>query len=293
MRLLLSTILSWATTDCNFPSSNLWTSTFNNYYGCFVQRSTTSGNLLPKENLKKTLDACDRALALDLAKKKVLDFVESRMSYNFPNLSTIIGSVVAAKLMGTAGGLSAFAKILACNVQLLGVKKKTLAGFSIASSHMHVGFLEQKEIFHSKPPLRMCACRLLAVKSTLATRVNSIRGEPMGRNGRTLRDAILKKNSEPKQRRGGRSLRKMKERYVVTNMRMLANMMQFGIPEESSLNDGLREGYGMLDQAVSGKLQVSIGQGRLAEKVANKFKEQCLTYCMFVCASTTRLSQHL
>ncbi|KAF9599573.1 hypothetical protein IFM89_039485 [Coptis chinensis] len=71
-----------------------------------VTASTTSGKPLPEEKLKKTLDAYDRALALDLAKKKVLDFVESRMGYISPNLSTIVGSVVAAKLMGSAGGLS-------------------------------------------------------------------------------------------------------------------------------------------------------------------------------------------
>ncbi|KAL9681121.1 hypothetical protein QQ045_012902 [Rhodiola kirilowii] len=84
-----------------------------------VTSSTTSGKPLPEENLRKTIDACDRALALDEAKKKVLDFVESRMGYNAPNLSAIVGSAVAAKLMGTAGGLSSLAKMKACNVQLL------------------------------------------------------------------------------------------------------------------------------------------------------------------------------
>ncbi|KAF5199467.1 U4/U6 small nuclear ribonucleoprotein Prp31-like protein, partial [Thalictrum thalictroides] len=42
--------------------------------------------------------------------------------------------------------------------------------------------------------------------------------------------------------------------YAVTDMRKLANRMQFGVPEESSLGDGLGEGYGMLGQAGSGKL---------------------------------------
>ncbi|KAM3263710.1 hypothetical protein P3L10_000704 [Capsicum annuum] len=46
--------------------------------------------------------------------------------------------------------------------------------------------------------------------------------------------------------------------------------MQFGIPEESSLGDGLVEGYGMLGKAGSGKLRVSVGQSKLAAKVAKK-----------------------
>ncbi|URE22809.1 U4 U6 small nuclear ribonucleoprotein, partial [Musa troglodytarum] len=149
-----------------------------------VTASTTSGQPLSEENLQRTIDACDRALALDLAKKKVLDFVESRMGYIAPNVSAIVGSAVAAKLMGTAG------------------------------------------------------------------------------------------DSEPKKKRGGHQLRKMKERYAITEMRKLANRMQFGVPEESSLGDGLGEGYGMLSQAGSGKLRVSIGQSKLAAKAAKRYKEK-------------------
>ncbi|KAH1205087.1 U4/U6 small nuclear ribonucleoprotein Prp31 [Glycine max] len=259
-----------------------------------VTASTTTGKPLPEEVLSKTVEACDRALDLDSAKKKVLDFVESRMGYIAPNLSAIVGSAVAAKLMGTAGGLASLAKMPACNVQLLGAKKKNLAGFSTATSQFRVGYLEQTEIFQTTPPsLRMRACRLLAAKSTLAARVDSIRGDPSGKTGRAFKDEIHKKiekwqepppakqpkplpvpDSEPKKKRGGRRLRKMKERYAITDMRKLANRMQFGVPEESSLGDGLGEGYGMLGQAGSGKLRVSVGQSKLAAKVAKKFKEK-------------------
>ncbi|CAN1852822.1 U4/U6 small nuclear ribonucleoprotein Prp31 homolog [Linum perenne] len=259
-----------------------------------VTASTTSGKPLPDDELQKTTDACDRALILDSAKKKVLDFVESRMGYIAPNLSAIVGSAVAAKLMGTAGGLTSLAKMPACNVQLLGAKKKNLAGFSTATSQFRVGFIEQTEIFQSTPPsLRMRACRLVAAKSTLAARVDSIRGDPSGKTGRSLKEEISKKiekwqepppakqpkplpvpDSEPKKKRGGRRQRKMKERYAVTDMRKLANRMQFGIPEESSLGDGLGEGYGMLGQAGSGKLRVAASQNKLAAKVAKKFKEK-------------------
>jgi len=197
-----------------------------------VTASTTTGKPLPEDLLKKTIEACDRALDLDSARNKVLDFVESRMVYIAPNLSAIFGSAIAAKLMGTAGGLLALAKMPACNVELLGAKKKNLAGFSTATSQFRVGYIEQAEIFQSTPlPLRMRACRLLATKSTLAARVDCTRGDPTGKTGRTLSEQICKKiekwqeppppkipkplpvpDSEPKKKRGGRRLRKMKER---------------------------------------------------------------------------------
>ncbi|KAL6562625.1 U4/U6-U5 snRNP complex subunit prp31 [Orobanche gracilis] len=159
-----------------------------------VTASTTSGKPLPGDVLEKAVNACDRALALDSAKKKVIDFVESRMGSIAPNLSAIVGSAVAAKLMGTAGGLTLLAKMPACNVQLLGAKRKNLAGFSRATSQYRVGYLEQTEIFSNTPPsLRMRACRLLAAKATLAARVDSTRGDPTGKIGRDFRAEIHKK----------------------------------------------------------------------------------------------------
>ncbi|MCI27438.1 U4/U6 small nuclear ribonucleoprotein Prp31-like isoform, partial [Trifolium medium] len=103
----------------------------------------------------------------------------------------------------------------------------------------------------------MRAYRLLAAKSTLAARVDLIHGDPSGKLGTTLKDEILTKidkwqesppvkrpkplpvpDSDPKKKkRGGRRLRKMKEKYTMADKRKLskANRMQFGIAEESCL----------------------------------------------------------
>ncbi|CDY72546.1 BnaCnng78220D, partial [Brassica napus] len=238
-----------------------------------VTALTTKGSPLPEEVLQKTLEACDRALDLDSARKKVLDFVESKMGSIAPNLSAIVGSAVAAKLMGTAGGLSALAKMPACNVQVLGQKRKNLAGFSSATSQSRVGYLDQTEIFQSTPPaLRMRAGRILAAKSTLAARIEKWQEPPPARQPKPLPVP----DSEPKKRRGGRRLRKMKERYAVTDMRKLANRMAFGTPEESSLGDGLGEGYGMLGQAGSNRLRISSVPSKLKinPTIAKKLKER-------------------
>jgi U4/U6 small nuclear ribonucleoprotein PRP31 len=76
----------------------------------------------------------------------------------------------------------------------------------------------------------------------------------------------------PKTKRGGHRLRKMKQRYAQTDK--LANRIQFGLPEESSLGDVLGKGYGLLGQAGSGKLRVSTGQRKLAANVAKRYKEK-------------------
>ena len=45
-------------------------------------------------------------------------YVSSRMNVLAPNLSAIVGTTTAAKLLGVAGGLSALAKMPSCNVHV-------------------------------------------------------------------------------------------------------------------------------------------------------------------------------
>ena len=45
-------------------------------------------------------------------------YVSSRMNVLAPNLSAIVGTTTAAKLLGVAGGLSGLAKMPSCNVHV-------------------------------------------------------------------------------------------------------------------------------------------------------------------------------
>ena len=51
-------------------------------------------------------------MAIELAetKRKIFEYVESRMAFIAPNLSAIIGANIAAKLLGAAGGLTNLSK---------------------------------------------------------------------------------------------------------------------------------------------------------------------------------------
>ena len=56
-------------------------------------------------------DACDMAVDMAETKRKIFEYVESRMAFIAPNLSAIIGASCAAKLMGAAGGLTNLSKV--------------------------------------------------------------------------------------------------------------------------------------------------------------------------------------
>ncbi|KAF3656568.1 putative glucose-6-phosphate 1-dehydrogenase, cytoplasmic isoform isoform X1 [Capsicum annuum] len=137
-----------------------------------VTASTTNGKPLPERVLERTLEECDRILDLDSSKKKVVDFVESRMKCIAPNLCGVVGSAVAAKLVCCAGGLMLSANMPSDNIRCLGARRKNLAGFSKASTPRFCYF-DETDIFQSTPPsLRGKVRKILADKCSLAARVD-------------------------------------------------------------------------------------------------------------------------
>ena len=61
--------------------------------------------------------AADMVLALDRDKAAILRLVQLRMHRIAPNLSSAVGTEIAAQLMGVAGGLPQLSKMPACNIQ--------------------------------------------------------------------------------------------------------------------------------------------------------------------------------
>eukprot|EP00798_Chlamydomonas_sp_ICE-L_P000438 gene438-1836_t len=260
-----------------------------------VTGTTTSGKPLSAENLARVVDACDMAFTLDEDKRQILEFVESKMHTIAPNLSAAVGSEVAARLMGVAGGLGVLSKMPACNIQVLGAKRRTLAGFSSTTSQPHQGFIFQCPIMQQTPPaLRSKAARLLGGKCALLARVDAFGQDPSGRAGRDMRDEITRKiekwqepppaktvkplkapDAEQKKRRGGKRLRKMKERYGLTDVRKAANRMNFNQAEEEYLAGDEMVGLGVLGKEGSGRLRIVASQQKmkLTAKTAKKYSK--------------------
>lgn len=69
-------------------------------------------------------------------------------------------------------------RVLPCP-QVLGAKRKTLAGFSSTTTQPHQGFIHGCAIMHTTPPsLRGKAARLIAAKSTLLARKDAYGEDP-------------------------------------------------------------------------------------------------------------------
>jgi len=239
-----------------------------------VTATHTAGKPLPEEELKKAFGACDAIMTLDEHKREIYEYIESRMAFIAPNLSAITGTEIAARLMGIAGGLDALSKIPACNVQVLGVKRKNLGGLSAAKADLHAGLVASTDIIAACPPLwKQKALRLVAAKCVLAARIDAMQDDATGQKGKELREEIEEKiqkwqeppppkqkralpvpNDKQKKRRGGKRYRKFKEKYRVTEIQKQKNRMSFNTAEIT--DDFTGEGFGMLGQAGSGVLTI-------------------------------------
>ena len=259
-----------------------------------VTASTTAGTVLPEAALQNLQDACEQVLKLSSHKQKMLAFVESRMATVAPNLSAIVGTQVAAKLIGAAGGLDKLAALPSTVLQVLGSKKRGSGALGGMASNTglevkHAGFIQRCDLIQNTPPqLRTKVMRLVAGKCTLACRADSYGDSKDGQIGDTFKEDIEQKAIKmqepppPKEvkalpippeasgkRRGGRRLRKMKERFGMTQMRQLTNRVQFGQEEDTS-SDGLL-GVGMLTAGQrGGKMRVSAKEQKLQAEKSKK-----------------------
>lgn len=235
-----------------------------------VTATTTDGRLLSDDELGVVNRACDMAVELDAAKGTILRYVQSRIEIIAPNVTKVVGPLTAAKLIGQAGGITGLAKMPSCNVPSLGRKQGILNGFSRIGSQAQ-GYLYFCDLVQSVPEdVRKQAQRQVSGKVILAARIDSVHESPSGEQGLRFKDDLIKKMdklSEPpdlkdvkalpapddpvKSRRGGKKVRKAKEKYAITELQKLRNRMAFGKEENEVGYGDESEGMGMVGSSSS------------------------------------------
>jgi U4/U6 small nuclear ribonucleoprotein PRP31 len=154
----------------------------------FVEATRAEGRNLTDAELKVVVDACKLLLDLDKARSKLTDFVQSRMNLYAPNLTILVGSLTAAQLINSAGGLSGLAKTPACNLAPLGTNKASGLGLATNIGVRNQGFIYYSPILATvRQDLKKQALRIVSAKAILAARVDMSRTAPDGSTGHELR----------------------------------------------------------------------------------------------------------
>merc|ERR1719361_79195 len=133
----------------------------------------------------------NRVISLTEYRKNLVEYLHKRMTSVAPNLSTLIGDVVGARLISHAGSLTSLAKYPASTVQILGAEKALFRALKNKGNTPKYGL-----IFHSTFIGRAGAknkgriSRYLANKCSIASRIDCFTDHPNTVFGEKLRDQV-------------------------------------------------------------------------------------------------------
>jgi nucleolar protein 56 len=114
-------------------------------------------------------------------RRRIEEYLGDLMEEVAPNLSRVIGPLLAAKLIDKAGGLRRLAMMPSSKIQLLGAEKAMFRALKRGVKMPKHGLIFQHPYIHRCPKaLRGRAARLLASKLAIAARADAITGARMG-----------------------------------------------------------------------------------------------------------------
>lgn len=139
------------------------------------------GASFPEEDLDWLRSFCKDTLELFKFREKAETYVEAVMKEAAPNTSTILGSVLTARLMSIAGGLENLAKMPASTMQVLGAEKALFRSLKTGTRPPKHGVIFQFASIHQSPRWqRGKIARALSGKVAIAARVDAFGGEFIG-----------------------------------------------------------------------------------------------------------------
>jgi len=132
-----------------------------------------------------------RVIGLVEYRKRLHDYLQSKMGQVAPNLQALIGDLVGARLIAHAGSLTNLAKYPASTVQILGAEKALFRALKTRGNTPKYGL-----IFHSSFIGRAGAknkgriSRYLANKCSIASRIDCFTENPTNLFGKKLHDQV-------------------------------------------------------------------------------------------------------
>lgn len=156
-----------------------------------VAARTSMGMDCSSMDMVNIVNFTQRMVKLAEYRKQLASYLTDKMAVVAPNLSTLIGDTVAARLISKAGSLTNLAKAPASTVQILGAEKALFRALKTKGNTPKYGL-----IYHSSFIGRADAknkgriSRYLANKCSIATRIDSFADEPTSVYGQKLRDQV-------------------------------------------------------------------------------------------------------
>ena len=198
--------------------------------------------------------------------EQIQNFINKNMPKIAPNLTELVGSDIASKLISQAGSLKKLIKIPSSSILNMG---KNNSNLNIENHNkINNGFLTELPEYkkESDNKLKMKILRKYANKIALSARMDFEKVKKNGDYGKEIKNEIKEKidkiinnvepvihkplprpDEKPRKKRGGKNARRLKKIFEITEIRKKQNRIQFGVPEKEFRDTGI--GFGMLDQS--------------------------------------------
>lgn len=222
-------------------------------------------NKLSEEHAFKMVSACRVILELDGSLQRTSAFISGKLARFAPNVSAIVGPITTSQLLIATGLLRQLAQTPSCNLPSLGVKEYSTERRATNNVRQQ-GYIYNSDVLKYLPAdIVRSVMRIVSGKVVLAARIDLAKSDMDAKLGHKMLEEISNKIDKlltpPKQtgdkalpkpeehkskKRGGRRLRKYKERFQMSEMRKAQNKMEFGKQEETYMDAfGEEVGIGM------------------------------------------------
>jgi nucleolar protein 56 len=141
---------------------------------------------------------CELMLELYKFRGKSEGYVEDVLKEIAPNMTSIVGAALSARLISIAGSLDNLAKMPASTLQVLGAEKALFRSLKTGARPPKHGVIFQHTAIHQSPRWqRGKIARAISGKLSIAARIDAFGGEFLGQK---LREEVDKKVDEIKER---------------------------------------------------------------------------------------------
>src|SRR5207253_1658306 len=151
----------------------------------------SSGAEMTGTDLEWLRQVCGTVLELYGLREAAEKYTDKIMGEVAPNMTSVLGAVLSAKLISMAGGLENIAKMPSSTLQVLGAEKALFRTLKTGARPPKHGVIFQYAPIHQSPKwLRGKIARAVAGKLAIAARMDAYGG---GDKGQGLKDALEKK----------------------------------------------------------------------------------------------------
>jgi nucleolar protein 58 len=139
------------------------------------QAQVSMGTEVSEHDIENIIELCDQVLSIAEYREQLYDYLRNRMQAIAPNLTTLVGELVGARLIANAGSLLSLAKYPASTIQILGAEKALFRALKTKSDTPKYGLIYHASIVgQAAPKNKGKMSRILGAKCALSIRVDAL-----------------------------------------------------------------------------------------------------------------------